>query len=73
MVRLLGDHYCIVQSLMSKWIQERIAAGEAKMMNNSHNERMTKEVKEDALGETLAKAKQMSLPKLKPFMAMTLK
>lgn len=29
-------------------------------MNNSHNERMTKEAKEDALGEALAKAKQMS-------------
>lgn len=34
-------------------------------MNNSHNERMTKEVKEDALGEALAKAKQMSLTEAK--------
>ena len=31
-------------------------------MNNSHNERMTKE---DALGEALAKAKQMSLTEAK--------
>ncbi len=31
-------------------------------MNNSHNERMTKE---DALGEALAKAKQMSLDEAK--------
>ncbi len=34
-------------------------------MNNSHNERMTKEAKEDALGEALAKAKQMSLTEAK--------
>ncbi len=37
-------------------------------MNNSHNERMTKEAKEakeDALGEALAKAKQMSLDEAK--------
>jgi hypothetical protein len=34
-------------------------------MNNSHNERMTKEAKEDALGEALAKAKQMSFAEAK--------
>ena len=34
-------------------------------MNNSPNERMTKEAKEDALGEALAKAKQMSFAEAK--------